>query len=347
MQKKIAAPSRFALAFHRWAIHRGFPALLWVAPRVSHPVLYRGARWIIDTVFAVHPKPLRDIERNLARVMGQPADSKAVRRTRRDMVHHLAYYWSDLFRFPQLPWDEVKASLGRGVGLERVTGALAAGKGAILLTGHLGNWELGGLFLRDLGLEVSVVYVPDAFEDAERFRSQLRRMCHVGEIPIRPGDAFASLPALRALREGKLIAVQGDRDFNDNGVLLDFFGAPAPFPRGPFLLSGLTGAPLLPSFVVYGEDGRFEIEVGEPITVGSGPDREAEILKAMRQWVAVLETAVRRWPNQWYTFFDYWAAGRAEAASAAPSGPAPAPQGTAGTSSPDGPQRPATGAAAR
>jgi KDO2-lipid IV(A) lauroyltransferase len=325
MQSKLARPSRLASAFHRWAMRRGYPLLLWLAPRVSWPVLRRGARIVISLVFAVYRAPLREVERNLSRVLGQPPASPAVRRARREMVFNLAYYWADMFRFSQLSSAEVQAVLRRGDGVETVRRAVARGRGAILLTAHLGNWELGGLFLREQALRVAVVYVPDVFVDAERFRSRLRRMVGVEEIALRPGQPLASLPALRALRDGRLIAMQGDRDFNDTGVRIDFFGEPAPFPRGPFLLARLTGAPLLPSFVVYAADRRFEIEVGEPIEVAVSGDRDADVEAAMRRWVEVLEAAVRRWPTQWYTFYDFWHPRSPVVAPAAPAAPGAVP----------------------
>ncbi len=261
----------------------------------------------------VHPAPKREIAANLGRLLGLPEGSRRVRRATRQMLFNFAYYWVDLFRFAQLPAERAQELLDGCVGAEHLESERAAGRGVILLTAHLGNWELGGLFLARLDLPLTVVYVRDEFEVAERFRSLLRQRVQVQEIAINPAGGLASLPVLRSLAEGRVVAMQGDRDFNDRGVVVDFCGAPACFPDGPFHLARMTGASLVPAFVVYGSGHRFEIEIGAPIRVPKSQDREAEVRKALNRWVSVLEDAVHRWPTQWYTFFDPWADAQAGA----------------------------------
>jgi KDO2-lipid IV(A) lauroyltransferase len=222
---------------------------------------------------------------------------------------NFASYWVDQFHFSQLPRERAEAVVDRIVGEEHLRSALARGKGVLLLTAHLGSWELGGLFLRQLDLPLSVVYVPDELPEVEAFRARLRRATGVEEIPIQPHAGAAALPVLRALRQNRLVALQGDRDFDDRGEPREFFGAPAAFPRGPFLLAGLTGAALLPAFITYTSGYRFEVRLEEPLLVAAGGDaaaRDAAVSAALARWVAVLEEAVRRWPTQWYTFYDFW-----------------------------------------
>jgi len=180
-----------------------------------------------------------------------------------------------------------------------------------------------------VGLPMAVVYVKDAFEEAERFRSYLRSFGDVVEIPIRPDERFASLPVLRALEEGRIVAVQGDRDWNDRGVPMPFLGAMARFPVGPFLLARMSGATLLPAFVAYDREHRFELEIGDPIEVARTADREGDARAALEAWLVVLARAVRRWPNQWYTFYDFWPDVE-EASPAAGAAPDPEPAGSAG-----------------
>lgn len=313
MQWKIARPGRFSDRFNRWAIRRGFPALAWLAPRAPRWFLFAGARRVIGLVMFLHPKPKVAIARNLARITGLPPGSRELARAVRQMLHHLAYYWVDLFRFAQLPAERMIRQVKDGdvSSLEPLRAARAAGERIILLTAHLGNWELGAVLVGQADLPVSVVYVPDEFGEAEHYRSVLRAFGRLEEIPIRPEDRFASLPVLRAFASGRLVALQGDRDFNDRGVELPFFGSPASFPTGPFHLARMTGARLWPSFIAYTPDRQFEIQLGTPIRVERTADREGDVRRAMEAWVAVLESAVRRWPTQWYTFYDFWAAGRA------------------------------------
>ncbi|HLF55532.1 MAG TPA: lysophospholipid acyltransferase family protein [Thermoanaerobaculia bacterium] len=308
MQWKIARSGRLADALNGWAIRRGFPVLAWLAPRAPRWFLLANARWIIALVMFVHSRPKRAIARNLARVLRSPAESRAVRRAVRSMLRHLAFYWVDLFRFAQLPPERLRALVvgGGRRELEPIERLREAGRRVILLTGHLGNWELGSVLAGQAGLPISIVYVPDEFGEAERYRSFLRGRGDVEEIPIRPEERFASLPVLRAFDRGRVVAMQGDRDWNDRGESAPFLGAEARFPLGPFHLARMTGALLVPVFIAYTAELRFEIQVGAPIEVERTEDREGDARRALARWLQVLEAAVLRWPTQWYTFYDFW-----------------------------------------
>jgi KDO2-lipid IV(A) lauroyltransferase len=318
VQWKITRSSNLSERFNKWAVARGFPFLAWIAPRAPRWFLHGGARVVIGIVMLLHSRPRLAIARNLARVLEAPADSRRVRRAVREMLVHFAVYWADLFRFAQLPPERLREQVEGGTltTLEPLRAALAVGRRTILITAHLGNWELGAVMAGQAHLPVSVVYVPDAFGEAEYFRSLLRTLGRVEEIAIRPGDQFASLPVLRAFSAGRIVALQGDRDFRDNGLALPFFGEPVTFPLGPFLLARMTGASLVPAFIVYTERRRLHVELGEPIEVERSDDRERDVRVALERWVTVLESAVRRWPTQWYTFYDFWPqAGRPPAAA--------------------------------
>jgi KDO2-lipid IV(A) lauroyltransferase len=332
MQWKITRSSHLSERFNRWAVARGFPTLAWLAPRAPRWFLHGGARVVIAVVMFLHSRPRRAIARNLARVLGAPEGSRRVRRAVSQMLFHFAVYWVDLFRFAQLPPERLREQVEGGTlaTLEPLRQAIAAGRRTILITAHLGNWELGAVMAGQAHLPVSVVYVPDEFGEAEYFRSLLRTLGRVEEIPIRPGDQFASLPVLRAFAQGRIVALQGDRDFRENGAPLPFFGAPVTFPVGPFLLARMTGATLLPCFIVYTERRRFKVELGETIEVARSDDRERDVHQALERWVAVLEAAVRRWPTQWYTFYDFWPEPDGVPAAAAPA-PETAPPPARGT----------------
>lgn len=310
----LPSKTRIADRLHRWAIRRWFPVCMRVATR--WPRWYRlfSSRWVIFLVFLVYPRPKRLIRRNLARLMGLPPGSWRVRRGAASMIQHFGIYWADLFAFSQLP-EEAQAYTESVTGKRHLDDAVASGKGAVLLTAHLGNWELGGVLLGAQSLPISIVHIKDAFADVDSHRKLLRGD-RVEEIPIQPGTGLSSLPVLRALRAGRLVAMQGDRDFDGRGIPASFCGETVRFPRGPFVVALLTGTPILPVFVTYTEDYRFEVIFGEPIRVASSADRERDLGEAVARWAAVLEAQVRRVPTQWYTFYDYFAEHRVSAEQA-------------------------------
>jgi len=99
-----------------------------------------------------------------------------------------------------------------------------------------------------------------------------------------------SLELVAALRRGEVVAVQGDRALGTRGdMLVPFFGAPAPFPLGPFLLAGAVGVPVVPAFCLLGPEHRYLVRVAEPLEVARGGAEDAA-----RRWVAILEEIVAK-----------------------------------------------------
>jgi KDO2-lipid IV(A) lauroyltransferase len=222
------------------------------------------------------------------------------------MVCQHARAWVDFFHYGQRPAAEALAQFASLEGVEALDATLAEGRGAILLTAHAGNYELGSVLLRARNLKVHAVYKPDRFAAVERLRESLRAQGGVVGIPV-GGAGFSTLPLVKLLREGALVGMQGDRDFSLNGVPMPFFGREVPFPRGPWELAAMTGAPIITTFFYTDGDRRFHARFGEPLHIGGARgERQRAIETGMRSYVADLETLVRRHPSQWYCFYPFW-----------------------------------------
>src|SRR5438874_1739948 len=156
----------------------------------------------------------------------------------------------------------------------------------------------GRMLARDGARPTHVVVAAEADPAVERF---LRG----GVAPVRfvtRAAPTASLALLAALRRGEIVALQGDRALGTRGdVLQPFFGAPAPFPLGPFVLARAAGAPVVPAFCLLDADRRYRIVVGAPSSVEAGGEEAA-----LRRWVATLQAMVKRHPAQWFNFYDVW-----------------------------------------
>ena len=261
---------------------------------------------IIGAFMALRPKYLDAVKGNVARVLERPPTHPEVARIAQSVVRHHAYAWVDLFYFGQRPPADALRNFAEVEGLEYAEAVVQEGRGAILLTAHAGNFELGGLLLKAKGMEIHVVYKPDRFEAVERLRTQIRRQGGVVGVPV-DGVGFSTLPLVKLLREGRLVGMQGDRDFSLNGVSLSFFGRETYFPRGPWELAAMTGAPILRSFFFMDEDGRFRARFTEPITLPEARgQRQAAIEAGMRRYVQDLEALIRQHPEQWYCFYPFW-----------------------------------------
>ena len=171
--------------------------------------------------------------------------------------------------------------------------------GFIVLTAHVGNWELAGRLLvaRGESRRVHVVMAPEADPAVERL---LRRDGPARIVTLRtPTDA---VPLIAALRRGEIVGMQGDRPLRQRGdVAVDLFGAPALFPLGPFLLARAAGVPVLPAFCVLRPDRRYTVRMDEPLYVERGGEEAA-----LRRWVDTLAAVIARHPTQWFPFCDPW-----------------------------------------
>jgi KDO2-lipid IV(A) lauroyltransferase len=268
----------------------------------AHDIADQVANAFMD----VQPRYLEAILANTAQVLGLKLSHLEVDRTAREMVRQHARAWVDFFFYGQRPVEEALAQFAHIEGIEGFDATLAEGKGVILLTAHAGNFELGGILLRSRNLKVHAVYKPDHFQAVERLREGMRARGGVLGIPV-DGLGFSTLPLVKLLREGALVGMQGDRDFSLNGVPVPFFGREVPFPRGPWELAAMTGAPIITSFFYTDAERRFHAHFGAPIRVlGGRGEREASIAAGLRNYVAELEALIRRQPSQWYCFYPFW-----------------------------------------
>ena len=184
---------------------------------------------------------------------------------------------------------------------------LAAGRGALAVSAHFGNWELGGLLLRRLhSYPVSIVVRAELSPAVNKTRNRFRASVGIDTIEVRR-HVDTALEIRRLLGENRIVAMLLDRYLDKDRVRVEFFGRSAYFLRTPALMGYLTGAPLVPSFVYTREDGYVAAVCGEPIIVGQQGDREASIQRATQEFAQVLEVQIRERPYCWYQFYPFWA----------------------------------------
>jgi lauroyl/myristoyl acyltransferase len=305
MQEKMASRNRLVRAFASATSHLWFPGSLWFARRVPRGISVPLARGIGGAYFRLRPKYLNAICSNLSIILEQPADSEAVRAAAGEMVRGHACAWLDFLHFASRPAEDSARLVESVVGFSRIGQARAKGKGVLLLTAHLGNWEVGGLMLAEIGQPIHVVLVPDLFSGVERIRRRLHARAGVTEISV-DRSFVSTLAVMRALRSNSIVAMQGDRDFDNTGIEVSFFGREAYFPRGPLRVAMATGAAVLPAFIVRAPDGRYRAIIEEPLGIEGGPDRDAALRENLARYTAVLERYVRAYPEQWYCFYPFW-----------------------------------------
>ena len=175
---------------------------------------------------------------------------------------------------------------------------LRSGQGAMMLSAHLGNWELGAVALARLGHRTAAVALPHADARINQWFDERRATAGVQVVPL---GSRATSRCLNLLREGFLIGIVGDREFGANGIEVSLFGRPALIPRGPALLSLRSGAAVIPSLMIRESFGRFRFYLETPIRPPAPASVQA-IPWLSQQYAAVIERYIRRFPTQWLMF---------------------------------------------
>jgi len=305
VQDKMASRNRAVRAIASASSHLWFPFGAFCVRVLPRRIQAAALRAIATRYMLGRSKFVEAVRSNLARILDRPEESPEVDRKMREMIDGHFFAWADFLRFAKRPPEESSGLVEGVVGFDRILDARQRGKGVLLLTAHLGNWEVGGLMLAAVKLPVHVVLVPDIYPAVEKARRRMHARAGVLEIPV--DQSFApTLAVLRALSSNGIVAMQGDRDFNNTGIEIPFFGRGAYFPRGPLRVAMATDATVLPAFIVRVPDGRYRAILEEPLPIDRGPDREAALRVNLERYVALLERYVRQYPEQWYCFYPFW-----------------------------------------
>lgn len=188
-------------------------------------------------------------------------------------------------------------------GLEPVREAVEAGRGAVVVTGHLGNWEIGGAAVAARGIPVDAVAVGQANPLFDRDLLAARSRLGMNVIEKRR----APRGVLRSLSEGRLSALVADQNPIRGWILVEFFGKEAPTARGPALLALRTGAPLFLG-VALREPGwpqRYRV-VLERVEAEVTGDRDADVRRLVQAYTARLEGWIGRAPEQYFWQHRRW-----------------------------------------
>ncbi len=251
------------------------------------------------------PEKRRGVRANLRIVSGQQLVEKLVIRT----YYLFSRNWCDVLLMGRLRGSRLQALIGHRSSGKPLEDALANGIGAILISPHFGNWELGGLAMADLGYTLHVLTFREPDEQVNQQREEMRRERGIGVIYVDRDDTspLAMIEAVNALRRNEIVCLIGDRDGSSNTVTVPFFGRSTAFPAGAAYLSLATGAPVIPVFVPLCADGTYATIMEEPIFFSASHGRNKAVIEAgMGRLTAVFETYIRRYPDQWYNFFDFW-----------------------------------------
>jgi lauroyl/myristoyl acyltransferase len=175
------------------------------------------------------------------------------------------------------------------------------GKGTLLITGHLGAWELGGMVLASDGFPVNVVTMAEPTQELNEWRQRYRHRFGIKTITV-GSDKFAFVEIIHALRRNELVAMLIDRPYLNSGVPVRFFERTTLFSAAAARIWQHTRASVIPAFVLQLEPGQYGCYAYAPIDMAA--DQTVE--ENSQRIANVFQSIIREFPDQWFNFVPIW-----------------------------------------
>jgi KDO2-lipid IV(A) lauroyltransferase len=220
--------------------------------------------------------------------------------TGRRSYMHFGMSIAEFLRVPGVNRDYVDRYI-RLDGLEHLDRALEGRKGAVLVTGHFGSWELMGRALVLAGYPINFIVGVQRNPLVQDMMNNIRRSAGVGVFE--PGSL---LRITRSLRSNGFVAMLSDQDAGPHGAFVDFFGEKASTPQGAARLAIMTGAPVIPGFIVRLGGLRHHVVIEKPVEIPAGLGREEAVLEITRRFTAVIEKYAREHPDHYLWAHRRW-----------------------------------------
>jgi predicted LPLAT superfamily acyltransferase len=186
----------------------------------------------------------------------------------------------------------------------------AIGKGGILISAHIGNWEVAAQKLNRLNAPFNILMYENERANLKQYMDGVSTKRKVNVIAIDEDSKSHIIELHRAFTNNELVVMHGDR-FREGAktITADFFGRPARFPAGPFILAAKFGVPLCIVFAVKSGKHTYHFTTTKPIQVARAR-AEAQVEQACKDLLAVyigeVEKKVRAYPHQWFNYYDFW-----------------------------------------
>lgn len=292
-------------------VYYGYVVASAIARAVPERVAYALAELVGSWSARLLAKRRAVVASNLARVTGLPADSSRVRELTEQAFRSYCRYWLETFRLVR-EGREFFLERFRLHHEERLDAVMERGAGAVVVVGHLGNWDAAGAWVGATGRRL--VTVAEVLRPRRMFDFFADHRARLG-MTIFPAESGVTERLADAVRNGAVVAILGDRDLRGRGPEVKFFGDPTTLPAGPASVALRTGVPLLVAgvYAVRRDDGKrgWDAEMSEPIELPRNAGAEA-IAELTQRVAEQLEAFVARRPEEWHVFQPFWLADRAE-----------------------------------
>lgn len=270
-------------------------------------ILPRRANYAVATALGVLsyrflPKEQAKIARHLEEAFGNKKSADEIDKLGKGAFVNLAKSAIDVLWFPKLNRKRIEGLVYLERGTGKIDQALARGNGAIVLTGHIGNWELLASYFRFLGYPGCLVGRRIYYEPFNRLLVSLRKKALVSTI-YRDESPRTILEELRA---NHVVGMSADQDIDSvESMFIPFLGKPAWTPIGPAKIALASGAAIVPAFMIH-SGLRYRLFIEDPIWPPETDSKEEAIRVMTEAWSQVVERYIRLYPDQWVWMHNRW-----------------------------------------
>lgn len=246
----------------------------------------------------------RIVANNLKTILeakGENVDEDKIKRLSKEVYKNFGKYLVEFFRFYKVDKEFINKKV-KIEGQKNIDQLLRRNKGLIALSAHLGNWELGAAVLSALGYSVNGVMLPHKSKAVNNLFDKQRTNKGIGVIPT----GIAVKRCFQLLKDNKIIAFLGDKDFFGDGIWIKFLGKDALMPKGPAIFSLKTKAPIIPVFLIREDDNTFKFIFEDPIEPTQSRNQDNDVKILTRRISNVLERYIKEYPTQWLMFHKIW-----------------------------------------
>ena len=262
---------------------------------------YLIARLVADTVYMLSPALRATIADNMRHVLGSEADDATLKQAVRGVLRNVAKNYFDLIKIPHMKLNDIESCLTVS-GWHNLEDALMKGKGVILVTAHLGSFDIAAQIFAVRSIKTTVLVEPLEPSSLLRHVTALRESNGVAFVPAQPGVLEV---LIQSLHRGEAVLLACDRDIAKNGLKSNFFGEETTLPAAAVRIAMRTGAAVVPVFNLRRGDGRYDVYFEPAINVI--PTGNGAVARNIEQVAHVIEKYIKSCPEQWVVLSPIWA----------------------------------------
>jgi lauroyl/myristoyl acyltransferase len=272
-----------------------YKTLILLLKIISAKGCYFLAKIILNIYFIFNKKDRQIVAKNLTKIHPDLTEL-AKKKLTKQIFYNFSNYLIDFFNSGRITSDNL-TDFFQITGEKYLTETKKNGQGGILVSAHIGNWELGGIYLALKKHKINIVVLEHKNKKVNNLFCRFRKnkgvqICLQGQ---------AARGCLRALKQNELIAIAADKMFDTvQPISVNFMNEKVNVPRGPARLSLKTGAPILPIFIIMQGNGRYKIEINPPLYPQKTEQKTAEA------YIKIIENYIKKYPEQWFAFQDIW-----------------------------------------